>query len=79
MGDRSRCGRRGACHSPPLPFCQLPPLAPAAAAKARARFWELLGDFAELGQPHKSWDGLAEQGHPFLVRSGEGVAVVVPP
>ena len=54
-------------------------MAPVAAAKARARFWELLGDFAELGQPHKSWDGLAEQGHPFLVRSGEGVAVVVPP
>ena len=57
----------------------LPPLAPVAAAKARARFWELLGDFAELGQPHKSWDGLGGQGHPFLVRSGEGVAVVVPP
>ena len=54
-----------------------PPLAPpVAAAKAKARFWSLLADFAELGQ---SWDGLSEEGHPFLVRDGDGVAVVVPP
>ena len=57
----------------------LPPLPPLAAAKATARFWSLLGDFAELGRPPRSWEGLAEEGHPFLVRSGDGVTVVVPP
>jgi hypothetical protein len=59
----------------PAPAPQ-PPLAPVAAAKAKARFWSLLADFAELGQ---SWDGLSEEGHPFLVRDGDGMAVVVPP
>ena len=60
---------------PPPP----PPLAPQAASKAKARFWSLLADFAELGHDHKSWDSLAEAGHPFLVRAGEGVSLVVPP
>ena len=61
---------------PPAPA---PPLAPVAAAKAKARFWSLLADYAELGECHASWASLAEQGHPFLVRSGDGVEVVVPP
>ena len=60
---------------PPPP----PPLMPLAASKAKARFWALMADFAELGQDHRSWDSLAEAGHPFLVRSGEGVSVVAPP
>ena len=61
---------------PPPP---LPPLVPLAACKAKKRFWALMADFAELSQDHKSWDSLAAAGHPFLVRSGEGVSVVVPP
>ena len=63
--------------APPPP--QLPPLAPLAARKAKARFWSLLADFAELGQDAKPWRSLADAGHPFLVRSGEGVRVVPPP
>jgi len=60
---------------PPPP----PPLVPLAASKAKARFWALLADFAELGQDHRSWSSLAAAEHPFLIRSGEGVSVVVPP
>ena len=62
----------------PLPPA-LPPLVPLAAGKAKARFWSLLADFAELGQDAKPWRSLAEAGHPYLVRSGKGVRVVVPP
>ena len=64
---------------PPPPPPPLPPLAPRAAGAAAARFWSLLADFAELGVDHKSWDSLAGEGHPFLVRDGDGVRVVVPP
>ena len=61
---------------PPAP---LPPLVPRAEGAAAARFWSLLADFAELGVAHKSWDSLAGEGHPYLVRHGDGVRVVVPP
>jgi hypothetical protein len=64
---------------PPPPPPPLPSLVPRAAGAAAARFWSLLADFAELGVAHKSWDSLAGEGHPYLVRHGEGVRVVVPP
>ena len=56
-----------------------PPLVPEAARKAKARFWALMADFAELQQDHKSWASLPEAGHPFLVRFQEGVSLVLPP